>query len=159
MTNATQLHIVWLVTLQHRFDTIKENNYKLTKTRKQVLTLFEQEHRPLNAKDIITYLHENKLTVNKTTVYRELTFLHSLGFIKEVRIDDNEMHYETTSMDHHHHLVCKNCNAVEGVASNELEKEMEKLENDVLQEKGFKIDAHMLEFFGLCDTCQKGALA
>lgn len=157
MTNATRLRIVWFVTLKNRFDTIKEHSYKLTKTRKQVLTLFEQEHRPLNAKDIITYLHENKLRVNKTTVYRELAFLLSLNFIKEVRINDIEMHYETTTLDHHHHLVCNNCNTVTSVASPKLEDEMSKLESDVLRKKGFKIDTHLLEFFGLCSNCQKGA--
>lgn len=157
LANATELRNTYYVSLQNRLEQFKENNHRITKTREAVLAHFEKNHKPITAREIINHLHALGLTVNKTTVYRELTFLLSQDFIKEVRLSDQELHYETTSMDHHHHLICTNCKSIEGVEYNSVETELVKLEKDFAKRHDFLLQDHMLEFFGLCAQCQKGA--
>ena len=50
---------------------------------------------------------------------------------------------------HHHHLVCDNCGAIEDIPLSEA-----LLLNQVKKQTDFQVNSHMLEFFGLCPTCQ-----
>lgn len=140
-----------------RIAQIKTMQRKLTKTRIAVIELFESEYRPISAAEIIAHLHTHNLPVNKTTVYRELAFLLTHNLIREVRLTDRELHYETTSMQHHHHIVCTGCEKIEGVESTIVERELNTFQDAIAQEKNFTIHTHMLEFYGLCNACQKGA--
>jgi len=52
--------------------------------------------------------------------------------------------------DHHHHLICLECDKVEDV---ELANDLNEIEKRILQKNGFKIINHTLEFYGLCKQC------
>lgn len=92
------------------------------------------------------------MTVNKTTVYRELERMRSLRIIESRQLHDRRQYYELASRGHHHHLVCLRCERVEDVDVNERELLLE--EQKVSREKNFAIVRHSLEFFGVCTECQ-----
>lgn len=111
-----------------------------------VYKIIEKSSRPLTALEIL-----EKLPVNKTTVYRNLYKLLEAGKIKEVNIAPNITHYESTSLDHHHHLVCTNCGKIDEVNSESLENNIKRLIS--MLKDNFIIKEHNLEFFGLCTNC------
>ena len=133
------------------FTVLKAYHFRLTKKRKALIALFFQHETPLSAQDILAELKKNQITVNKTTVYRELERLQEVNIVSPVELGDRKRYYELTSRLHHHHLVCLQCERVEDVDMNEEKLFAE--EKKVSHEKGFTVLRHSLEFCGLCKKC------
>ncbi len=130
---------------------IRSKGHRITKVRGLVAELFINSSEPLTAQDLILGLETLGLKVNKTTVYRELTFLLDNQIIKAIEFGDGVKRYELLQEQHHHHIICVNCKKVEDV---DLTTDLEKDEAKIAKEKNFKILNHSLEFFGLCSDCR-----
>ncbi len=88
-----------------------------------------------------------------TTVYRELEFLRQQGILVPVSFADGVQRYESAELEHHHHLICIQCNAIEDV---HIEHgELDKAEKVIAKTTGFEVFQHSLEFYGHCRKCQK----
>lgn len=136
------------------YQRLKNCGFKLTRGRKSIINIFIDRNRPLSAAEIMDSLHKRKIYLHKTTVYRELEFLLSQNIIRQLQFADRKNIYEVLSNDHHHHLVCKNCQKTEKVTSVVLETNIQSLEEEILIHSNFKNVWHSLEFFGLCRQCQ-----
>lgn len=130
---------------------IRSKGHRITKVRGLVAELFINSSEPLTAQDLILGLETLGLKVNKTTVYRELTFLLNTEIIKGIEFGDGVKRYELLQEEHHHHVICINCKKVEDV---DLAMDLEKEEAKISKDKNFKILNHSLEFFGLCANCR-----
>lgn len=139
----------------HILKTLKESGHKFTKVRKFVLDLLIRSPEPLSSPDIQKAFHNKKMPVNKTTIYRELAFLKDKGVIRELQFGDTTKRYEIMPDNHHHHVVCVNCETIEDVV---LEKDLDLEEKTIAQIKNFKVLNHSLEFYGICGRCQKKQL-
>jgi len=131
---------------------LKEKKYRLTKKRNLILYFFLNSEKPLCVREIQDMFLKLNISINKTTIYRELFFLKKEGIIREVKLIDNVMRYEITPENHYHHLVCLNCKKIENVI---LEGDLDKQEKMILKTKKFKILYHILEFYGVCSKCEK----
>lgn len=129
---------------------LQDKGHRITKVRKGVVEIFSHTSKPLTAKKIEEMLLESGLSVNKTTIYRELQFLLANGYLAEVYLYPKQVSYESSELRHHHHLVCNDCGEIDNV-TNCLAKD---LEGEVYKKKGFKIDRHTLEFYGTCTACR-----
>lgn len=136
------------------YNKLKSNGFKLTRGRKSIINIFIDRNQPVSAVEITNSLHQKKINLHKTTIYRELEFLLDRNIIRQLQFTDRKKMYEILTDDHHHHLVCKNCQKIEKVASAALETEIQFLENEILTDSSFKNIRHSLEFFGLCRQCQ-----
>ena len=125
--------------------------YKTTKVRTALLEILQKTTTPLSIKEILLKLNEQKLNPNKTTIYREIIFLKDLNTVQEVDFGDGKKMYEI-SENHHHHIRCIKCNLIKDVP---MDSELNDKEKKVLKKLGFKPVGHSLEFFGLCQNCQK----
>lgn len=131
---------------------LKQNNVRNTPIRTALLKMLSKNHAPLSAFDIVDKLHTQKLPVNKTTVYRQLTILEEQGLVRTVRLSDRSIRYELTDeSNHHHHLVCVKCDDVKDV---NFKDHLNHQEKSIQKNSRFKILRHSLEFFGLCFNCQ-----
>jgi Fe2+ or Zn2+ uptake regulation protein len=135
------------------FKDLKTQKKKLTLVRKAIIRLFSDSHVLLTASELQQELAEQGIKVNKTTVYRELDFLLHYQIIKEIAIKSGITHYESFFHPHHHHLTCSDCGGIESVDTPELENSLRELENR-LNQHGFAVQEHSLEFFGLCAGCR-----
>jgi len=126
-------------------------SFRITPARRGLIQIFSETKNPLSVSEIKSLLALKGININKTTVYRELSFLLQSNLIQEVYLDARKVFYESCSLGHHHHFVCKNCGELEDVF---LGKELKDLEKKLEKEKGFKIKKHSLEFFGLCANCK-----
>jgi Fur family ferric uptake transcriptional regulator len=134
---------------------LKERGHRLTVARRAMLDIFDQASGPLSAGAVIVGLQKRKLTVNKTTVYRELEFLQQESIITAVRLSDTERMYERSNLSHHHQVVCTDCQEVVDVDAEVIESALEKLENGIRRTSRFAEIRHSLEFFGRCAQCAK----
>jgi Fe2+ or Zn2+ uptake regulation protein len=133
---------------------IRKQGKKITKTRKAIIEMLCSSHILLTAPEIQERLKTLEISVNKTSVYRELEFLLSQKLIQEVHIKPRVTHYESALHPHHHHLVCTGCGDTKDIETNEFEKTMQQVEYKAAQQ-GFAVKEHSLEFFGTCASCLK----
>ena len=129
---------------------LKTKGYKLTPVRRTIIEVLLQTSDPLSITDLIEKLKLKKLIPNKTTLYREVTFLKNMQVLQEVEFGDGKKRYEI-SHTHHHHIVCIKCNIIKDVP---MEKDLNATEQKILNKMGFKPIGHSLEFFGLGSNCQ-----
>lgn len=130
---------------------LKQEGYKLTPQRKaliQVITATQDHLTPATIYEKMRHVHPN---IGLVTIYRTLEILTELGLICEVHAGGNCRSYIIGAPQHHHHLICSSC----GIVVNFTGHYLSTLEQDLSRESGFRIDGHLLEFVGLCQTCQK----
>ena len=96
-------------------------------------------------------LKQSLVKADKTTVYREIEFLLSLGILRELQFDERGKRYEVVSGEHTHHLICTNCNNVEAAV---LDHDLDDVERRIRAQKKFRVQHHSLDFYGLCKACQ-----
>lgn len=131
---------------------MKQQGLRLTKTRVALADIFSESKEPLSVPFLQSALERYGQVVNKTTVYREIERLEQFGIVRNVELGDRSRHYELAFAEHHHHLVCIECEGIEDVDLDE--KDLSKEEKKFFQERNFKVLRHSLEFFGLCQRCQ-----
>jgi len=130
---------------------LKENKVKLTNERREIISVLENTKFPLSPNDIFLRITPKLPKANLTTVYRNLEMLEGLNLVKRLAFNKTNFSYELVNDRlHHHHVICKNCGRVE-----DLENVSEKFVKEVASQTKFKIADHNLEFFGLCESCQK----
>lgn len=137
-----------------QFETIQQSlkakGYRTSKTRTALIKALFEAKTPLSAPSIKQLLAETGISADKTTVYRELTMLKNEGHVRELQLGENIKQYELISADHHHHLVCLDCQKIEDVV---LERDLDTEEQLISQTKNFKVMSHSLEFYGICQSC------
>ena len=136
--------------LEAHFARWKEKGHRMTKNRTALLELFLTEEHPLSAEDALKKLKRKKVTSTLSTLYRELDFLKKEAVIQEVKLQEKKRFFELSFNKHHHHLVCVKCDNIQEM---EMDNELEALERRIERKGKFKIQSHLLEFFGLCTKC------
>ena len=133
--------------------TLRQHGYKLTRQRRVVIQAIgstEDHHTPIA---IYEKVHQDYPNIGLVTIYRTLEILARLKLICELHAGGSCHSYTISASGHHHHLICSNCGRVINFTGCELEE----LQQSLSKETGFRIDGHLLEFIGLCQTCQKDA--
>lgn len=135
------------------YQQLKNQGQKLTPARRAIIAALNHSHRLLTAPQILLKMHHQGIKVNKTTIYRELDFLHQQKIIKIIQIKPGILHYESAYLPHHHHLLCHDCGQIQEISTHELELPIADL-TDRLHHQGIQISDHTLEFSGLCADCR-----
>lgn len=103
-----------------------------------------------SAQDIYAVLRAEGSKIGLTTVYRALQALSESGEVDVLRTADGEAVYRAcASVEHHHHLVCRDCGKTIEVAGPAVERWTDAL----AAEHGFTDLTHTLEIFGTCRDC------
>jgi Fur family zinc uptake transcriptional regulator/Fur family ferric uptake transcriptional regulator len=131
---------------------IKENGYKITKTREAILNvLFYSENKMITADFILKNSKKMCENINITTVYRNLEILEALNIVHRITADSGVFLYKLYCNDiHHHHLICNFCGKVEVIDFCPL-KSFKKISKN----KKFHLIDHKLELYGICEKCIK----
>lgn len=119
----------------------------MTPVRKSILDVLKTSNTPVSVQDILS-----QVRANKTTIYRDIDFLIAQRQVTSVEFGDGKKRYELVEKGHHHHLVCNICGRIECF---DLENNLDQTEKEIADMKSFKVTAHLLEFFGQCQDCQK----
>lgn len=108
----------------------------------------------LSATEIYDQVRREYPYVDISTVYRTLAVLRDLRLVSEIDMGVGDTTYEwVRQQQRHHHLICRNCEAVASLDHRYLED----LGAEILAESGFKPDIDHFAIFGLCASCRDHA--
>jgi len=127
--------------------------------REAILDLLSRTTKHLSAKEIYANLLRIYPGIGLTTIYRTLDLLEKTGMIKKFNFRQGENRYEFAGEQrpHHHHLICTSCGKIidySDFAEEELEL-VEKSAKQLAEKYKFLVQDHNIEFYGLCQQCQK----
>jgi Fur family ferric uptake transcriptional regulator len=131
---------------------LREKGQKATLARVFILDIFSKKKEPLNAVMVYKELLKRAKTkdINEVTVYRTLASLEEANILRRVDLRKESVYFELEN-EHHHHIVCTNCDTVEEFENDKIEEVLKKI---ATQSPRFKsIKEHSLELFGLCVNC------
>jgi Fe2+ or Zn2+ uptake regulation protein len=129
-------------------NSLAESGGRWTRARERVLEAFSSERRPLTPRDVH---RRTGGRMSAASVYRNIGLLRELGLLVAVdRVGEGER-YELSDKhrDHHHHVICDRCGAVEDLDGCLLKP----LERQVRKDTRYRITRHMLNLYGLCPSC------
>ena len=130
---------------------ISENNLKITKQRRAVLKTFLECKNHISVEELYNNVLKTEPKVGLATVYRTLALLTKSGLALEMDFGDGQKRYESThNIVHHDHMVCTECGKI--IEFNH--PLIEKFQEEVAKENGFKITSHKLDLFGYCQDCR-----
>lgn len=123
---------------------------KSTTSRLAVLQYLTENTKPLAADAIYDHLKDEHDEADKATIYRTLETFVEKQLIKRLEFGEGKYRYELMGEDHHH-LICESCGTIEDVSDCNISD----LVHEIAVKKKFTIKRHSLEFFGLCQSCQR----
>jgi len=135
--------------------------FRITEGREAILNvLVNAKDTHLSAEDIYISIHAEYPSIGLTTVYRTLDILVEMGLIFKFDFGDKRARYEmiqgSAEDHHHHHLVCTGCHRIidyTDFIAEEVEL-LKKTEKGLAEKYQFDIKSHVIQFFGLCNTCK-----
>lgn len=126
---------------------LKSSGLKATLPRLKILEIFQNSRvRHLSAEDVYKLLLAENLDVGLATVYRVLTQFEQAGLLSRNHFESGKAVFELDQGSHHDHLVCLDCGRVEEFFDEEIEKRQQK----IAAERGFKLAEHALALYGSC---------
>lgn len=123
--------------------------YRLTPQRNLILEAVRQAAAHLTPEQVYDYVHQRNPTISRATIYRTLDFLCEIRLIHAMYWG-GQMYYEIVGEEPHHHLICRDCGAIEQLDHTLLEE----LIGAVKKQHRFDIDMDHITLFGLCRRCR-----
>ena len=129
---------------------IAEHKLKITKQRRAVLNVFLECENHVSVEELYSIVSEQEPKIGLATVYRTLALLTKSGLALEMDFGDGQKRYESSFMNaHHDHMVCTECGKI--IEFNH--PLIEKYQEEIAIQNGFKIISHKLDLFGHCNNC------
>lgn len=105
----------------------------------------------------IAEIHQKLPSVPQATLYRLIDSFEETGIVRKYIIDQNSpacyQYVEDGHCEEHFHLVCEKCGKLIHLHCHETEHFLKHIED----EHGFNIDVRKINFYGICEECQKEA--
>jgi Fe2+ or Zn2+ uptake regulation protein len=129
--------------------TIQLSGGRLTKIKKAIIDILSENHCLLAKVELVEKLKTKKINPDRSTIYRELQALTKNNIIIKNTLAGID--YYEIPQDHHHHLVCINCNSISKI---KIGNHLERQEKQIAKKNKFNVVNHSLEFYGYCHKCQ-----
>jgi Fur family zinc uptake transcriptional regulator len=126
---------------------LKEEGYKYTGKREEMIRIFAKEKRYMSAKDLLDFMKEEYPNLSFDTIYRNLSLFSELGILEETELSgERKYRFQCSESHHHHHLICMNCGKTKHLKACPLDGMLGTPE-------GFVITGHKFEIYGYCQDC------
>lgn len=152
-TNFADKNMPYEVLLQEFKKLLKKNGLKFTIQREVILeTLYHTQYHltPELLHQKILKEHP-KLKAGIATIYRTLALLENSEMVTSLSFGTQGKKYELGAKDHHDHLICTECGSI----TEFVDEEIEQRQIQIAKELGFKMQAHSMQVYGICKTCQE----
>jgi Fur family zinc uptake transcriptional regulator/Fur family ferric uptake transcriptional regulator len=137
-----------MITSQFYIDILKNNGYKITPQRKEILKALSED-KMQTVEEIHKQILINQPNVSLDTIYRNIKLLQQLKVLVESSFGDGKTRFKLAlGHSHNHHLICLKCGCSEKLDFCPMEMYKDRIEN-----KKFLITNHNFEIFGYCDNC------
>ncbi|MEP3474611.1 MAG: Fur family transcriptional regulator [Hyphomicrobiales bacterium] len=122
-----------------------EKNMRMTDQRRIIARILSEATDHPSVEDVYSRAHVVDDRISLSTVYRTVRLFVDAGIVESHDFGDGKARLETVAEEHHDHLIdLKTGRVIE--FSNE---EIEKLQERVARELGFKLVDHRLELYGV----------
>jgi Fur family ferric uptake transcriptional regulator len=130
---------------------LAEAGYRRGGARRELVELLGRQACALSALEIEEALAGGARRVSRASVYRILDELEELHVIQRVEAGGGTARYEPVGADgdHHHHLVCDHCGALQPFSDEELERAIHRLAERV----PLAVTEHEVMLHGACASC------
>jgi Fur family ferric uptake transcriptional regulator len=129
---------------------LKNVGLKITIPRLKILQiLIESNNHHLSAEDVFKKLVDMGEEIALATVYRVLTQFEVSGLIHKHNFTHGFSVFELSQNKHHDHLICTQCGSIEEFIDDVIEKRQQEIANKAK----YKMTDHVLNIYGVCDTC------
>lgn len=126
---------------------MKQQGYKHTGKREEMLHLFSLSNKYLTAKDVLEALQESYPGLSYDTIYRNLSLFVKMGILEATELaGEKNFRFSCGGSGHHHHIICMHCGKTKEIATCPMEKLMDDL-------GGYDISDHKFEIYGKCPDC------
>jgi Fur family ferric uptake transcriptional regulator len=136
---------------QQRVKRLRDAGYKVTNARLTVLKVLEEQEGHMTSTEVLEAVNAMDPNVGRASVFRTLDLFTELALIRPTYIGGSTSPTYVLMPDgHHHHIVCSECHRViefEDCGLTELEQRLEHRYN-------VELFGHLLEFYGLCESCK-----
>jgi len=130
---------------------LNEFDLRATPARIAVMKLLETTNAPVDVNMAIKYLEKKDMKTDPATVFRIMNMFTQKGITKQISLNEGKFRYELKNREDHHHLICENCGNIEDISDCNIAG----LEKEIGNKKKFLVKSHSLEFYGVCESCQK----
>ena len=132
---------------------LRGDDQRYTVKRRALVEVLQRSGRPLSMPSIL----EQSPGMAQSSVYRNLVLLEQAGVVHRIVTNAEFARFELAedlTGDHHHHLICSICGAVQDApASAGIERAVHQAIDEVERETGFRTTAHRIDLVGLCRSC------
>ncbi len=134
------------------YGTLRKAGFRLTAPRQAIIQTILSAEGWQRPEDILSRSRDRCPSLGLVTVYRTLSLLSELGYVRRVHLEHGCHGYVRTELTHGHHVLCRNCHqAVEFEGMEVFSSIIEQVSNKT----GYLIEDHMIELLGLCPDCQE----
>ncbi len=139
--------------LQQFKQLLRSNNLKFTKQRETILHALYTHSGHFTPEELYRFIKSENPQLNTgiATIYRTLSLLENAGIVTSISFGTQGKKYELGVKAHHDHIICTNCGKILEFYDEAIEKRQEK----IAKEFGFKMEDHSMKIFGICPECQK----
>ncbi|HEY6533885.1 MAG TPA: Fur family transcriptional regulator [Acidimicrobiales bacterium] len=131
---------------------LRTDDQRYTDKRRALVEVLVSAGRPLSMPSIL----EQSPGMAQSSVYRNLAVLEHAHIVRRIVTTDDHAAFELAEdlSDHHHHLICSRCGAIEDfVVPAGLEEELDRVLKSAARRHRFQVSDHTLDLFGTCRDC------
>lgn len=138
--------------VEYALTTLGRAGFRRGGARSAVVGMLGRQSCAVTARDIDDGLRAEGRAVGRASVYRALEQLAELGLVSRVEVGQGMARFEPAHPggEHHHHLVCERCGAVEPFEDPALERSIARLADRV----AFDVSEHDVVLRGACRACR-----
>jgi Fur family ferric uptake transcriptional regulator len=131
-------------------ETFRRLGHPSTRGREEILRILMESSIPLSPRALRERIPVPRPDIS--TVYRNLSFMVSVGLVRSVALHERSRRYEAAADGaHRHRAVCRLCGRIESYQPKRCD--LSRMESDIRGALGFDVKDHSLEFFGACADC------
>jgi Fur family ferric uptake transcriptional regulator len=138
---------------EHAQTVLRDQGFSRGGARDAVIEYLGRQHCAASAQEIHQALKREGRSIGMASVYRSLEALHGLQLVQRFDAGHGEGRYEAVAPtgEHHHHVVCDECERIMPFEDPALERAIDKL----AQRVPYAIAGHDVVLHGRCPDCQK----
>ena len=131
---------------------LRERGLKFTSQRRAILGQVFRDHRHFEAEELLDRMRAKGMKASKATLYRTLALLVEARLLRQEVFGERHSHYEHIyGHQHHDHLLCLRCGALEEFRNDDIER----LQALICRQHHFTLTGHRMEIHGYCKNCRE----
>jgi Fur family peroxide stress response transcriptional regulator len=139
------------IRLETMIQKMRDKGLRITPQRIAILKVLSASKGHPSVENIYYQVKDEFPTTSVATVYKNVSMLKELGEVLELSFGTESSRYDGNKPDPHPHLICTVCKKI-------IDPDLDSLKDvsaELINETGFRITSHRLDFFGICPECQK----